>query len=111
MNMDVNETFRLKLQVIMAEKGLKAPEIARLAGVNRRMVYDIIEGRSQSPKIETIFKIADALKVHPGELLGFGPQMPLHPRLAELLQQYPIDDQERLASALAQLRPPAASGQ
>jgi predicted transcriptional regulator len=109
MRMDVNDIFRRKLEQIMAEKGMKAPEVARLARLNRRMVYDIIEGRSQSPKIETVFKIADALSVHPGELLGFGAGVALHPRLAELLKQYPIDDQERLALALAQLRPPEVS--
>ena len=111
MHMDVNETFRRNLQAIMAERDIKAPEIARLGGVNRRMVYDILEGRSQSPKIETVFKIAAALNVHPGELLGFGPQISLHPLLADLLRQYPVDEQERLASALAQLRHPLASRQ
>jgi transcriptional regulator with XRE-family HTH domain len=110
MHMDVNETFRENLRSAMARRDKTAPEVALAAGLNRRMVYDILEGRSQSPKIETVVKLAGALNLHPGELLGFGPQFRLHPRLAGLLEQYPEADQERLALALAQLRPLGASG-
>ena len=90
----------------MLEKDINAPEIARKSGLNRRMVYDIIEGRSQSPKIETVFKIAYAMGVEPAELLGLEPKFDLHPALADLIQKYPSDEQARLAKALAALLPP-----
>lgn len=109
--MDVNTTFRQSLERLMLEKDVNAPEIARRSGLNRRMVYDIIEGRSQSPKIDTVFKIAKALGVDPGQLLGFPPAVSLHPALAELLQQYPQSEQEQLAKALAALRPLVAKEQ
>jgi transcriptional regulator with XRE-family HTH domain len=111
MRMDVNEKLRQNLQRLMSEKDINAPEVARRSGLNRRMVYDIIEGRSQSPKVETVFKIADAMGVHPGELLGFEPRVELHPALADLIQQYPPDEQELLAKALAALRPFAGKAQ
>lgn len=106
--MDVNQKLRDNLQRLMDEKQLNAPEIARRSGLNRRMIYDILEGRSQSPKVETVFKIASGLGVHPGEIMGFGAQVALHPTLADLLRQYPQDEQEQLAKALVALRPPLA---
>jgi len=106
--MDVNAELRKNLERLMLDRDINAPEIARKSGLNRRMVYDIIEGRSQSPKVETVFKIAAAMSVEPAELLGIEPKVSLHPALAELIQQYPQDEQERLARALAALLPPGA---
>jgi predicted transcriptional regulator len=102
--MDVNEKLRANLQRLMSEKDVNAPEIARRSGLNRRMVYDILDGKSQSPKVETVFKIAEALDVQPGELMGIGQTVDLHPALADLIRQYPQDEQELLAKALAALR-------
>lgn len=107
--MDVNQTLRRNLERLMADLKVNAPEIARRSGLNRRVVYDIIEGKSQSPKIETVFKIAEALGVHAAELLGFASPIALHPALADLLRQYPEAEQEQLAKALAALRPLGAS--
>lgn len=110
-SMNVNEILRANLERIMHEKGMKAPEVARRADLNRRMVYDILAGRSQSPKIETVFKLANALNCGPGELIGLGAGVSLHPALAELLAQYDPDDQERLAQALAHFPQGPASSQ
>lgn len=103
--MDVNNRLRENIQRLMAKRDINAPEVARRSGLNRRMIYDIIEGRSQSPKVETVFKIAEAIGVQPGELLGLGESFSLHPALAELILQYPADEQEQLAKALQALRP------
>ena len=107
--MDEGEILRKNLSRLMHEQGLNPARLSALSGMNRRAVNDILEGRAQSPKLSTVFKLARGLNCHPGELIGFGPRVNLVPVLAELLQQYDEADQERLAAALAQLPPAPAS--
>ena len=56
-------TVTANIQAIMERKNLSAPEVARRAGLNQTGVYDILSGKSRSPKIETLGKIAKALNV------------------------------------------------
>lgn len=48
---------------LMKAKNLDAAKLARLSGLNPTGVYDILSGKSRSPKIETIGKIATGLGV------------------------------------------------
>lgn len=104
--MDENETFRLNLIRLMRERGLKAAQLSKLADLNARAVTDIEEGRAQSPKISTVFKLAKALQVDPAELMGLGPRLLLNRELAEFLSQYSETEQERLLQGLSALQPP-----
>lgn len=47
----------------MLSKGLDAAKLARLSNLNPTGIYDILSGKSRSPKIETIAKIAKGLGV------------------------------------------------
>lgn len=105
-DMDENETFRLNLIRLMRERGLKAAQLSKLADLNARAVTDIEEGRAQSPKISTVFKLAKALQVDPAELMGLGPRLLLNRELAEFLSQYSETEQERLLQGLSALHPP-----
>lgn len=51
------------IEALMEQKGLDAAKLARLAGLNPTGIYDILSGKSRSPKIETIGKIARGLGV------------------------------------------------
>lgn len=51
------------LQDAMTRKGLNAAEVARRADINPTGVYDILSGKSRSPCLDTIHKIASALHV------------------------------------------------
>ncbi len=51
------------IEALMKARGLDAAKLARAAGINPTGVYDILSGKSRSPKIETIGKIACALQV------------------------------------------------
>ena len=106
--MDVNELFRLRLKAEMEAQGLNPASLSIRAGLNRRAVTDLLEGRSQSPKVSTAHALGQALGVGLDQLLGFAPQASIAPRLAELLAQYSPDDQERLAEAILAL--PRAPG-
>lgn len=101
--MDENEVFRANLLRFMAERGMKEAELSKAAKLNARVVTDIRERRSASPKISTVFALARALDVDPAELMGLGPRYRLHAELAEFLSQYSEADQERFLAALEAL--------
>lgn len=59
--MERNEFVMLVARNIEAEiarKGTNAAEVARRAGINPTGVYDILNGKSASPRLDTIHKIA-----------------------------------------------------
>lgn len=101
--MNENETFRQNLTRFRIERGLNAKELSIAAGMGERGVKDIEEGRSQSPKISTVFALAKALKVDPGDLLGLAPRPKMRPALVEFLEQYDEAGQEQLLAALSAL--------
>ena len=63
-------TLKLKLKALIDEKGINAARLAEMAGLNPTGVYDILSGKSASPRVETLEKIAQALKVAPSALLS-----------------------------------------
>ena len=105
LHMSESETFRASLLRIRQDKGISAAEVSRLAGLNARAVKDIEEGRAQSPKLATVFAIAKALDVDPGEMIGLGPRPQINQELADFLAQYDAKDQERLLVALVSIAP------
>jgi len=98
--LDYNETFRLNLMAKRQEADISAAELSRKAGLNDRAVKDIEERRSQSPKLSTVFALADALGVDAGELIGLPPRPRLVGELVAFLEQLDIDQQERLLNVL-----------
>lgn len=67
---EVSETFRANLLQIMREQKIPAAVLSRKAGLNVRAVKDIEERRVMSPRIVTVFKLAEALGASPQEMLG-----------------------------------------
>lgn len=55
--------FSSNLAALIVARGLDAAKLARLAGMGQTGVYDILHGRSASPKISTVEKLARALDV------------------------------------------------
>ena len=49
------------LEAAMTRKGMNAAEVARRAGINPTGVYDILSGKSRSPRLDTLNKIAQGL--------------------------------------------------
>lgn len=47
----------------MKRRNIDAAKLARAAGVNATGIYDILSGKSRSPRLDTIGKIAKALGV------------------------------------------------
>ena len=101
--MTESEKFRESLLRLMVERGFSAAELSRRAHLNLRAVKDIEERKVQSPKLSTVFALANALGADPAEMMGLGARGHLAPALAKYLSRYPERDQERLLSALAAL--------
>ena len=101
MRMDENEVFRANLLRVMQEKGVRAAELSKRAGLNPRAVKDIEERQAISPKLSTVFALAKALGADPAELMGLGPRVRLVQELADFLASYDAEDQQRLLQALS----------
>lgn len=96
------------LAEVMARKRTNAAEVARRAGINPTGVYDILKGKSRSPRLDTLHKIA---------VLGLGVPLTtlftepsddaLDQQLLEILGLLPVEDRKRfLVMALAVQRQP-----
>lgn len=101
--MTESEEFRNNLLRLMAEKGLKAAELSRMAGLNPRAVKDIEEQRVTSPKLSTVIALARALQADPAQMMGLRPLADLRPELLSFLARYDVVEQEQLLLALSAL--------
>jgi transcriptional regulator with XRE-family HTH domain len=81
----------------MDARGLKADELAAKSNLNRTAVYDIIAGRSQSPRVKTVAQIASSLSVPITDLFMTEEQLEGLAAMVRLYRQLPPLEQERLA--------------
>lgn len=68
MPISLNETLGLNVAQLRKEQGLSRNELGRLTGLRASSIYRI-ETDGSSPRLQTIEKLARALRVHPSELL------------------------------------------
>lgn len=87
------------LQDAMARKGLNAAEVARVAQINASGVYDILSGRSRSPRLDTLHKIAKALKVPLASLLEEKRVSELRAAIIDAVEGLSPEDRERILTA------------
>lgn len=99
--MEIDETFRRNLKALREKSDLDAKALSLRAGLGERGVKDIEEGRSQSPKLSTAYKLAKALNADLAVMMGLTPSVKIQPELAAFLSQFDADGQSRLLAALA----------
>jgi transcriptional regulator with XRE-family HTH domain len=99
---ELSMTIAANLQDAMARKGLNAAEVARRADINSSGVYDILSGRSRSPRLDTIHKIADALRVPVASLFEEKRISELRAAIIDAIEGLSEEDRARiLSTALA----------
>lgn len=81
------------IEALMEQKNIDAAKLARASGINPTGIYDILKGKSRSPKIETIAKIAKGLGVPISAIFSGEPQG----QADDLLALYERLDPERRA--------------
>lgn len=84
------------IQALMIERGLKAPELARKAGLGPTGIYDIFSGKSGSPTVDTVEKIAKALGVTAVRMFMTPQDDVLFRQIALIFPQLPEEDRRRL---------------
>lgn len=89
-------TVAHNIEAIMERKRLSAAELARRAGVNPTGVYDILSGKSRSPRIDTLAKIADALGVPIAVLFEEQSDADVRREIVTLFAKLPEEDRVRL---------------
>lgn len=99
------------LEAAMARKGTNPSEVARNAGVNPTGVYDILSGKSRSPRLDTLHKIAvQGLGVPLSSLFSNPSDDQLDQELLEAIEMMPGEDRRRILTMVrALLGSPAAS--
>jgi len=70
MRQPVRTTLVENIARLMAERGLSTADVTRLMGHAGTRLYDVLNGKSQNPRADTIQAIADALGVPTVALLG-----------------------------------------
>lgn len=98
------------IEAAMTRKGTNPAEVARRASLNPTAVYDILSGKSRSPKLDTLNKIAvqglgmtvSALLVEPSDDI-------LSQELSEALGLLPADDRRKFLTMLRAWTVDAAS--
>lgn len=85
------------LEAAMARKGTNPSEVARNAGINPTGVYDIISGKSRSPRLDTLQKIAvRGLGVPLASLFSSPDDDQVTQELLETIGLMPSQDQRRI---------------
>jgi transcriptional regulator with XRE-family HTH domain len=64
-----NLDFSRVLRDILARRGLSAGDLARATGLSRQAIYQILNGKTRSPKRSTLDKMSAFLGIPPGQLL------------------------------------------
>ena len=89
------------IEAAMARKGTNPAEVARRANLNPTAVYDILSGKSRSPKLDTLHKIAvQGLNMPVSALLSEPSEDELSQELSEALGLLPAQDRKRFLTML-----------
>lgn len=74
------------LEAAIKRKGTNPAELARLSGINPTGIYDILSGKSRSPRVDTLYKIAvDGLNMPFGMLFSEPTEDELNQELFEII--------------------------
>lgn len=86
------------IEALMEQKEMDAAKLARASGLNPTGIYDILKGKSRSPKVETIAKIAKGLGV-PISVIFSGSHAPGEDELMAIYEQLDPDRRAMLLQA------------
>ena len=67
--MQDNYDFSKVLREILARRGLSAGDLARATNLSRQAIYQILNGKTRTPKRSTLDKMSAFLDIPPGQLI------------------------------------------
>jgi transcriptional regulator with XRE-family HTH domain len=89
-------TVARNIEALMVAKSMDAAKLARAAKINPTGVYDILSGKSRSPKIETVNKIAQGLGVPLSAIFEDRPRDQVERDLLGILSKLPAERRDLL---------------
>lgn len=94
------------LSALMSERGTNPFDLAKRSGVNSTAIYDIMKGKSQNPRVDTLYKIAvEGLGVPLSALVSAPSDIELNRQLIEVFGLLPEQDRERILTMARALLP------
>ena len=87
------------LRAHMERKGWSMAHLSKVAGAGDTAVYDILNQRTRSPKLNTIAKIAKALDLTVIDLLTTGDRSAAQWEILSAFSKLSEEDQEKLLQA------------
>lgn len=94
------------LSALMKERGTNPFDLSKRAGINQTAIYDIMKGKSQNPRVDTLYKIAvEGLGVPLSALVSDPTDLALNLSLIEVFGLLPEADRERILTMARALLP------
>lgn len=84
------------IQALIEERETNAAEVQREAKLSQTGLYDILSGKSKNPRLDTVAKIADALKVSVASLLREKSDDEIRDQILNVIDDMPQEERERL---------------
>jgi transcriptional regulator with XRE-family HTH domain len=94
--MIMNPHLVANLKHYLDERRVSMNELSRRAGLSQTGVYDIINSRARSPRLETLEKLAEALDITVADLLMEHRRADAENEMLAAFSQLEQHDQERL---------------
>lgn len=84
------------IQAAMERRDITAPALARMAGLNPTGIYDILSGKSRSPRLDTIHKIAKALNIPVSQVFEEATADELRQEIMAAVEKLPLAERRRI---------------
>lgn len=100
-----HQTCVKRIRELMGQVRLDMKNLSKKAGLGETTVRDLlVRSDKGNPRVQTVFRIAEALKVPPAYLLGVSNVADIEPakwdEYVTLLEQLPADHQEEILQLL-----------
>lgn len=96
METELKMIIAANIQALMASKDITAYSLAKEAGMNPTGIYDILKGKSRSPRLDTLERIARALHVTVHELMTEISDDDLRRRIQLKIDALPNNERQRI---------------
>lgn len=102
---EVEARFIANLLAIITARGIPEARLSLDAGLNRRFVTDLREGKVRSPKLSNAYMLAEVLDLDLRDIIAGRDRKAVNANLAELLAAYTPAQQEQIVEAVRLLLP------
>jgi transcriptional regulator with XRE-family HTH domain len=103
---EVEARFIANLLAILEARGIPEARLSVDAGLNRRFVTDLREGKVRSPKLSNAYMLAEVLDLDLRDIIAGRDRKAVNADLADLLASYTPEAQDQIVSAVRILLPP-----